>query len=76
MPDQARTAGRTVTTETVQVCSAQGNQQQQQHVNTILARTDWPKYWSDVSVRVEREVEAYDSARARSMATASRRFIR
>jgi hypothetical protein len=54
--------------------SAQGDQAQM--VNAILAQTDWGKYWSEVSVQVEREVEAYDSARARSMATAARRFIR
>jgi hypothetical protein len=45
-------------------------------VNTILARTNWNQYWDDVSDQVCQEVEAYDSARARSFATASRRFIR
>ena len=35
--------------------------------NAILARTDWEKYWEEVSDRVTREVEAYEAARARSL---------
>lgn len=45
-------------------------------VNAILARTNWRKYWEEVESRVEMEVEAYDLARARSLTTASRRFLR
>ena len=48
----------------------------EQKITRILAQTDWDKYWEDVSAGVAREVEAYDAARARSLANASRRFLR
>jgi hypothetical protein len=44
-------------------------------VNTILARTDWQQYWSDVSDQAEGEINAYDAACARSLANASRKFV-
>ncbi len=44
-------------------------------VHTILERTDWQQYWSDVSEQAEPEINAYDAACARSLADASRKFV-
>lgn len=63
-------------TNTVKAKPAVPSKEDRERVNTILARTDWGKYWAEVSSRVEPEVEAYDSARARSLANASRRILR
>ncbi|TSC67405.1 MAG: hypothetical protein G01um101472_426 [Parcubacteria group bacterium Gr01-1014_72] len=52
------------------------DREKEQEVDAILARTDWVNYWEEVSSGVEREVEAYDRARARSLTSASGRFIR
>lgn len=50
-------------------------QEAKDQVNTILARTDWQRYWSDVSEQAEREINAYETACARSLASASRKFV-
>ena len=50
-------------------------QEARNQVNTILAGTDWRKYWSEVSEQAEREIDAYEDACARSLASASRKFI-
>jgi len=49
--------------------------QAKRQVTSILARTDWQQYWSDVSEQAEREINAYDAACARSLANASRKFV-
>ncbi len=48
----------------------------EKRIKTILAQTDWEKYWEDVAAAVEPEIEAYEIACAKSMASASRKFVR
>ena len=43
--------------------------------NHILAQTNWQQYWSDVSEQGEREIDAYEAACARSLASASKKFV-
>jgi len=45
-------------------------------VNTILAQTNWTQYWSDVSEQAKPEIDAYEAACARSLASASKKFVR
>jgi len=52
------------------------SQEEKEHVRTILAQTDWAGYWREVSVAAQQEIEAYASARAKSLGAASRRFLR
>ena len=47
-----------------------------ERVNAILAQTDWVKYGEEVSAAVEQEAEAYETARARSLAYGGFRFFR
>lgn len=41
------------------------------HIADVLSKTDWDKYWQDVSNAVAKEVDAYAEARRRSLAIAS-----
>jgi hypothetical protein len=50
-------------------------QEARNQVGSILARTDWQQYWSDVSAQAKREIDAYETACARSLASASRKFV-
>ena len=45
-------------------------------VEAILAKTDWSQYWREVAEKVEPEIEAYEMARARSLADAATKFFR
>lgn len=45
-------------------------------VQNILNNTDWPDYWERVAKRVDKGVDAYELARVRSLADASRTFLR
>jgi hypothetical protein len=50
-------------------------QEARNQVNHILAQTNWQQYWSDVSEQGEREIDAYEAACARSLASASKKFV-
>ena len=64
-----------VRSPTTQNAPADLTQKARRKVNRILARTNWQKYWSDVSEQAEREIDAYDNAYARSLARASKKFV-
>lgn len=51
-------------------------QEAKNQVNTILAQTNWSQYWSDVSEQAQPEIDAYEAACARSLASASKKFVR
>lgn len=36
-------------------------------IDEMMAKIDWKKYWEDVSRRVEKEVDAFEAARLRSL---------
>ncbi len=55
--------------------SADLAQDARDQVGAILAGTDWQQYWSNVSEQSEPEISAYEAACARSLASASRKFV-
>ncbi len=63
-------------TNLVQPENVASDEELRQQTNAILAKTDWGKYWDDVTNNVQQEVEAYDRARRRSLELASQRIIR
>lgn len=44
-------------------------------VNNILAEINWQEYWSTVTEESVKEIQAYEVACARSLASASRKFV-
>jgi hypothetical protein len=50
-------------------------QEARDQVNNILANTNWQEYWSTVTEESEPEIKAYEVACARSLASASRKFV-
>ena len=51
------------------------SQEAKNQVNNILAQTDWSQYWPDVSERAKPEIDSYENACARSLASAARKFV-
>ena len=50
-------------------------QEARAQVHYILANTNWQEYWSTVTEQSEPEIKAYEVACARSLASASRKFV-
>lgn len=50
-------------------------QEAKEQVDFILANTQWEEYWSTVTEQSEPEIKAYEVACARSLASASRKFV-
>jgi len=72
MPNITEPAGSTMN----QNAHADLAQEARNQVNAILAQTNWQQYWSDVSEQAKPEIDAYDAACSRSLASASKKFVR